>query len=124
MVSGRRNKDAQDDNESILKLDAKFVKHENTILDSISNTRSILDAKQLHGVDLRADLDACEGPCMEEYRAVCDEMKFERQVWHGGAPNGRDCHKAVQPRTIRRFMEVHMQIYATTVQVILVMVRS
>jgi hypothetical protein len=32
-----------------------------------------------------------EGPCMEEFRAVSDACHFQRQKWHGGAPNGPDC---------------------------------
>ena len=32
-----------------------------------------------------------EGICLEEFRAISDACHFQRQKWHGGAPNGPDC---------------------------------
>jgi hypothetical protein len=105
-AKGRRKKGANDDNDAILALDAGFQGREQAAIDAMSVFQSVIDSQELDALGLRCQLEASEGPLMEEYRAVCDEMKFERQVWHGGAPNGRDCHKAVQPKAIRRFMEV------------------
>ena len=103
---GRHKKDANDDNITILALDAGFQGREQAAMNAMSVSQSGIDKKELDALDLRCQLEGSEGSLMEEYRAVCDEIKFERQVWHGGAPNGRDCHKAVQPKAIRRFMEV------------------
>ena len=46
-------------------------------------------AKQKEKIDKR--IDNAEGPCLEEFRAVSDACRFQRQKWHGGAPNGPDC---------------------------------
>jgi hypothetical protein len=103
---GSRKKDANDDNESILTLGAGSQGREQAAMGAMSVSQSGIVKKELDALDLRCQLEASEGPLMEEYRAFCDEMKFERQVWHGGAPNGRDRHKAIRPKAIRRFMEV------------------
>ena len=109
LVAGRKKKRRDDDDDeasSLKEVDADYMQRQNEIQAEIATLSSSLLDQKNQLCTLHYALQNAEGPCMEEYRAICDEMKFQRQVWHGGAPNGGDCHKAVQPQAIRRFMEV------------------
>jgi hypothetical protein len=110
-TKGRKKKRRDDDDDdgeasSLKEVDADYMQRQNEIEAEIATLSSTLLDQKNELCTMHYALQHAEGPCMEEYRAICDDMKFQRQVWHGGAPNGGDCHKAVQPQAIRRFMEV------------------
>ena len=80
-----------DEDQQILKLDEEYDKER-------EEAQADVDAASFELAELRrnkAEVDEkmadVEGPCLEEFRAVCDACHFQRQKWHGGAPNGPDC---------------------------------
>ena len=52
------------------------------------------------------ELEAYDGPVMHEYKSICQALHLERQVYHSGALNGRDCAKFLLRENIRLFMEI------------------
>jgi hypothetical protein len=104
--AGKRNRDISEEHVEVLALDEKLKAKLKSVSSKIKPMNKQLAAKEERAKELALELQASEGPCMEEFNAVTDSLKFERQAWHGGAPNGRDCAKLLQPDVIRMLMEI------------------
>ena len=68
---GRRKKDVNDDNESILALDAGFQGREQAVMDAMRVSQGGIDKTELDALELRCQLEASEGPSWQ-----CSQFHF------------------------------------------------